>query len=102
VEGLWQNLRYSIRVLGKNPGFTTVVVLTLALGIGANSAIFSVVNAVLFHPLPIREPLRVVVLHDQFPSWNMPRTKVSPLQFLELSRRTDLFESTGPPRTGSR
>jgi predicted permease len=95
MERLWQNLRYTIRVLGKNLGFTVVVILTLALGIGANTAIYSVVNAVLFQPLPIREPSRVIVLHDRFPSWNMPRTKVSPLQFLEFSRRTDLFESSG-------
>jgi putative ABC transport system permease protein len=98
MERLWQNLRYAIRVLGKNPGFTAVVILTLALGIGANTAIYSVVNAVLFHPLPIREPRRVVVLHDQFLGWNMPRTKVSPLQFLEFSRRTELFESSGAIR----
>jgi putative ABC transport system permease protein len=95
MERLWQNLRYGIRVLGKSPGFSAVVILTLGMGIGANTAIFSVVSGVLFHPLPIREPGRVVVLHDQFPSWNMPRTKVSPLQFLESSRRTDLFESSG-------
>ena len=95
MEGLGQNLRYTIRILGKNPGFAAVVILTLALGIGANTAIYSVVNAVLFHPLPIREPGRVMVLHDQFVGWNVPRTKVSPLQFLEFSRRTDLFESSG-------
>jgi predicted permease len=95
MEGLGPNLRYTIRILGKNPGFTAVVILTLALGIGANTAIYSVVNAVLFHPLPIREPGRVIVLHDQFLGWNVPRTKVSPLQFLEFSRRTDLFESSG-------
>ena len=94
-ERLLADMRFGVRMLRKNFGFTAIVVLTLALGIGANTAIFSVVNAVLFHPLPIREPHRVVVLHDQFPSWNMPRTKVSPLQFLEFSRRTDLFESTG-------
>jgi predicted permease len=95
MQRLWQDLSYAIRILGKNPGFTAAVILTLALGIGANAAIYSVVNAVLIRPLPIREPSRVVVLHDQFPSWNMPRTKVSPLQFLEFSRRTDLFESSG-------
>ena len=94
-EQLLADMRFGVRMLRKNSGFTAIVVLTLALGIGANTAIFSVVNAVLFHPLPIPEPHRVVVLHDQFPSWNMPRTKVSPLQFLEFSRRTDLFESTG-------
>lgn len=95
MGNLFQNLRYTMRILGKSPGFTVVVILTLALGIGANTAIYTVVSAVLFRPLPIREPSRVVVLHDQFPSWNTPRTKVSPLQFLEFSRRTDLFESSG-------
>jgi putative ABC transport system permease protein len=94
-ENFFADIHYALRTLHKNPGFTCVAVLTLALGIGANTAIYSVVNAVLFHPLPIREPNRVVVLHDQFPSWNMPRTTVSPLQFLEFSRRTDLFESSG-------
>jgi hypothetical protein len=95
IETFITDVRYGVRALRKNSGFTAIVLLTLALGIGANTAIYSVVNAVLFHPLPIREPHRVVVLHDQFPSWNMPRTKLSPLQFLEFSRRTDLFESSG-------
>jgi predicted permease len=95
IETFITDVRYGVRALRKNSGFTAIVLLTLALGIGANTAIYSVVNAVLFHPLPIREPHRVVVLHDQFPNWNMPRTKVSPLQFLEFSRRTDLFESSG-------
>jgi predicted permease len=95
MAALIHGLRYGLRMLRKSPGFAAVAVLTLALGIGANAAIYSVVNAVLIRPLPIREPSRVVVLHDQFPSWNMPRTKVSPLQFLEFSRRTDLFESSG-------
>jgi putative ABC transport system permease protein len=95
VEHFFADIHYALRTLRKNPGFTCVAILTLALGIGANTAIYSVVNAVLFHPLPIREPSRVVVLYDQFPSWNLPRTKVSPLQFLEFSRRTDLFESSG-------
>ena len=95
LEDFFADVRLALRALRKNPGFAFVAIITLALGIGANTAIYSVVNAVLFHPLPIREPNRVVVLHDQFPSWNMPRTKVSPLQFLEFSRRTDLFESSG-------
>lgn len=95
MENIWHYLRYSVRFLVKNPSFSIVIILTLALGIGANTAIYSVVNGVLFHTLPIREPGRVVMLHDQFPSWDVPRTKVSPLQFLEFSRRTDLFESSG-------
>ncbi len=58
----WQNLRYTIRVLGKNPGFTAVAVLSLALGIGANTAIFTLINALLLRDLPVRQPERLVQL----------------------------------------
>ncbi|MGH9711282.1 MAG: ABC transporter permease, partial [Candidatus Acidiferrales bacterium] len=94
LEHLAQDLRYAFRMLRKNPGFTAVAVLTLALGIGANTAIFSVVNAILLRPLPIHDPGRVVVLQENFPKLNLLHTPLSPPDFRNYSRRTNVFEST--------
>src|SRR5437667_1187870 len=68
VETCWQDLRYATRLLRKSPGFTTVVVLSLALGIGANTAIFTLINAILFKMLPVTNPQELALLQ-----WSVPR-----------------------------
>ncbi len=65
LEILWQDTRYALRMLRKNPGFTVIVILMLTLGIGANTAIFSVVNAAIFRPFPFAHPERLVALYEK-------------------------------------
>jgi putative ABC transport system permease protein len=94
MGALWQDVNYGLRMLLRKPGFTAIALLTLALGVGATTSIFSVVDAVLLRKLPVRDPERVVVLHNHMPKVDLPRAPVSPLQYLEYSRQTDAFEAT--------
>ncbi|HLL70414.1 MAG TPA: ABC transporter permease, partial [Pyrinomonadaceae bacterium] len=92
LESCWQDIRYGVRMLGRKPGFTFVAVLTLALGIGANTAIFSMVNAVLLRPLPFREPERIMTLWENNLKDGIERDDVSPANFLDWRERASAFE----------
>lgn len=89
---LWQDVRYSGRTLAQNPGFTTVAVLTLALGMGATTAIFSVVNAILLRPLPFYESDRIVVIHNQFLALNLKYASCSVADYYEYRKQTGIFD----------
>lgn len=86
MQTLWQDLRFSGRMFLKNPGFTLIAIITLALGIGANTAIFSVVNGVLLRPLSYREPDRIVTLLQE------GRGPVAPANFLDFRTNGNSFE----------
>jgi putative ABC transport system permease protein len=93
---LAQNLRFALRRLRNNPGFTVVAVLTLALGIGANTAMFSIVNAVLLRPLPYRDPQRLVLLAEHWPQF--PRLSLSYLNYKDWRDQSHSFEAVGAVR----
>jgi len=95
MTGLGQDVRYAFRTLRKGPGFAVVAIITLALGIGANAAIFSVVNAVLLRPLPYEDDKRlVVILHNG-------RNPVAPANFADWQRQNHVFASMGAAESWS-
>jgi putative ABC transport system permease protein len=92
MQTLLQDLRYGARTLLKRPGFTIVAIITLALGIGANTAIFSVINAVLLRPLPYPEPHRIIQLWETARSRDLKQGSVSPHCFTDWKNQNQSFE----------
>ena len=100
IDTLAQDIRYALRILRKNPGFTVVAVLTLALGIGANTAIFSVVNGVLLRPLPYENPGRLISIYDTAPSRGLQVFGASPPDFRKLRAENHTFTSLSAYASG--
>jgi predicted permease len=91
MKYLWQDLRYGLRMLIKSPGFTVVALLTLALGVGANAAIFTVVNAVLLRPLPYNDPERLVRITSDLRKLGQRDVGVSAPELFDLQKHTRVF-----------
>ncbi|HYU33909.1 MAG TPA: ABC transporter permease [Thermoanaerobaculia bacterium] len=100
MRSLLQDLRYAGRLLARSPGFTLLTVLTLALGIGANTAIFSVVDGVLLTPLPYRQPDRLMAVYSQFPGLGFDKFWVSAPEYLEFRRWNSSFQDVGAYTAG--
>jgi predicted permease len=101
MDTLLRDVRHAIRNLARTPGFALITVLTLALGIGANSAIFSVVNAVVLRPLAYPRPAQLMYISSQFPSLGFDQFWMDPPEFFEFRERARAFSSVGAFSTGN-
>ena len=101
MDTLRKDLLYAFRSLRKSPGYTAVTVLTLALGIGANTAIFSVINGVLLKPLPYPASERLLFITSQFPALGFDQFWISAPEFVEFRERTRSFQDVGAYRAGA-
>ena len=98
---LGQDVRYGVRMMVKKPTVTIVAILTLALGVGANTAIFSIVDAVLLRPLPYRDPDRLVRIFFNEPGVGLRDVRFSKPELDDLQTRADVFEDISPIFEGS-
>src|SRR5262245_19277460 len=93
MQVIWRDARYSVRGLAHRPLYSAVIIATMALAIGANTAIFSVVDAVLLHPLPVKDLGRVVSLTNEFKALDLHDTQMGPIEVDNLRARRDVFAS---------
>ena len=93
MAALLKDLRYAFRTLKSHPGSTLIIVASLAIGIGANTAIFSVVNALLLKPLPYPDPERLAALWLRSPGINIPKDWPSPGQYIDILQENRSFEA---------
>jgi putative ABC transport system permease protein len=94
------DLRYAVRQLSKSPWFSLVAIVGLGLGIGANVALFSVINSIFLKPLPYREPGRLVTLTSTHQERNLTRAGFSYPRYLEVQQRQQVFSDFAPRKTG--
>jgi predicted permease len=99
MGSIWQDIRYGLRMLGKRPGISLIAVLTIGLGAGANTAIFSIVDAVLLRPLPYNQPERLVFLSER--TREVPDSSISMADFNDWCAMNNVFESMAPYRADS-
>ena len=99
METLLADVKYAVRVLARTPGFTLVVVLTLALGIGANSVVFSAMNAILWQPLGFPDADRLVSVNQSIP--NAPVSNTAPVRIEEWNEQSTAFAAITTPKKAS-
>src|SRR5258708_38498389 len=97
MMSFWQDVRFGLRMLSKNPGFTAIAILTLALGIGANTALFSVVNGVILNPLPFPNPDELVAVYTKSPTFQ--ESSISYPTFLDWQKDNHSFAALSALRS---
>ncbi len=101
MTNLWQDVRYGFRMLRKHPGFSAIAIVTLAMGIGVNTSIFSIVNALLLRPIQFKDSDRLVLFWNHYPGLEIPQDWLSPGEYTDVKAQSDVFEEMTIANGGS-